>query len=96
MLSQLHELLPERWLPGLLCMVLALMLLEAVWLLSRRQRDRARLGALAAGAGLLLAWLLYLWGWPSLLVTASLAIAGICHVLAWWSVPSRRRDAQSH
>jgi len=71
-------------LPVLLLAIVLLMVAEAGWLLATGRASRARLGALAAGAGLLLAWRLSLAGAPVFSVLGCLAAAGLCHVLAWW------------
>ena len=92
----MHAALPTSWLVWLLHGILALLAAEAVWLLSRGRWRTPRLGAVLAGASLLLAWRLSLAAAPGAWVALSLGLGGLCHALTWWGLArSARAGAQA-
>lgn len=89
----MHAVLPPPWLVWLLHAILALLAVEAVWLLVRGRGPTSRMGAVLAGASLLLAWRLSLGAAPAAWVLLCLGTGGVCHALTWWRPRSRHATA---
>ena len=65
--------------------IAGLLLLELLWLLTRRPRPVPALLHAVSGLGLVLAWRSTLAGLPLLVTLACLALGGLGHgLLRWW------------